>query len=110
MSTALRQESDGQLRTIPLDLIKDSLAGSVEASVGATIETIAAHFADQKRDCFEYQGVSFLDEFQGKVKSGLTPYLVTLYTVAQAQALVLRSLRPSLVLSPFSADIYHVLG
>lgn len=107
---ALHSEPKNSLRMVPLGLFKTSLSFDRDGSTIRAIEGRINSFLISKEGYFEYNGVSFFDEFKSKITDALAPYLLDLCRTVQAQSYVLKNLRPSLIISPVSANEYHSLG
>lgn len=106
----LGRKSRKRIRTLPLEMLEGLTGKREEARIRRLFQAALTRFLDQDGHCFEYRGVSFLDEIRAEVENGLLPRLVTLYKVAQAQNQTLRRLCPSLVLSLLSAERHRALA
>lgn len=110
LRTILHREPGDRIRTIPLDVIQDPWARDRSASAQSALAQAATQFLARNGAWFSYGGVPFLDEVQAVVRDYVLPMWLSLYRPLQAEACVLRHLRPSLALSSTSDGVTRALG
>lgn len=107
---AVRRESSERMRDISQDVVKNGLGRSGEVQLRKDLQRSVQDFMARHGEHFRYRDISLIEEIGDEIQYGLIPYLVELRRVAQAQACILRHLRPALVLSWASAEAYQTLG
>lgn len=95
------------VRHFPID---GSSSDSFKQEIERTIQSLEERLEGEWKRIFTFKGLDFASIITGKLRSGILPFLLQLCEEGGRLRNVLKAVRPSLVLSPFSVGPSAVLG
>ncbi len=86
------------------------LSDTSKREIERTVQSLTERLEGEWKPIFTFRGLDFAPILAGKLRSGILPFLLHLCEVEGRLRSILKTVRPSLVLSPFSVGPSAVLG
>lgn len=112
LKNRLKSKKRSSLTSLPVRLfpIEASSSDSFKKDIERSVHFLGEQIEGQWKQSFTYKGLDLSSIVAGKLRCGILPYLLRLCEEGHRLKSVLKAVRPSLVLSPFSVGPSAVLG